>query len=104
MFKIKIDGLDKLQRDLADAEHALKSLSGTIAVLQFDPNDASSVDAAVRQMERAVDSKVGAYRQNEILRPIVAEAKKRYKDEILERARRERQSAVAHPSDDMCTS
>jgi hypothetical protein len=55
---VKIEGLDKLQRELQDAERALMTLDGTIANLKFDPDDRQSVQNAIRQMETAIDTKV----------------------------------------------
>ena len=53
MFKIA--GLDKLQKDLKDAERAIERLDGEITEIQFDPSDSSSISDAVRTMERSID-------------------------------------------------
>lgn len=39
----KIGGLDKLQKDLKDAERAFRSLDGMITTLRIDPNEPASV-------------------------------------------------------------
>ncbi len=38
-MNFSITGLDKLQRDLADAQRAFQSLDGTLATLEFEPDD-----------------------------------------------------------------
>ncbi|WP_022976805.1 hypothetical protein [Nevskia ramosa] len=83
MLSIKTSGLDKLQRELKDAQAAMSSLDGTIATLKFDPEDPASVQAAIRQMESAIDSKVGRFRQNPIVGPLIVATKKQFRDRIL---------------------
>lgn len=39
MINVKITGLDKLQRELKDAQRAFQSLEGTIATLKWNPAD-----------------------------------------------------------------
>ncbi len=85
-MNIKISGLDKLQRELKDAQRAFRSLDGTIATLKFDPNDRASVEAAIREMERAIESKVGSYRSNALVQQVAKGLKEKYRAAILERA------------------
>jgi hypothetical protein len=84
---VKIEGLDKLQGELRDAEHAIRALDGTIAKLQFDPDDRQSVQTAVRQMETAIDNKVARYRGNALVSQLVATMKEQYRQKILELAK-----------------
>jgi hypothetical protein len=100
-MSIKIIGLDKLQRELKDAEKALSSLYGTIETLQITPGDLASVHAAIREMESVVDSKVTSYRGNGVVEPLVKAAKEHYREEILKLARGHAQTygewSTAHP-------
>lgn len=64
MFDVKITGLDKLRRQLAEAQRAFEVLNGTIAKVRFNPNDPASVQEATRQVEAAVDDKAAPYRGN----------------------------------------
>jgi len=89
-LNVSISGLDKLQRDLKDAQRAFESLDGTIATLKFDPNSQASVDAAIRQMESAIDAKTGRYRGNPLVETVAKGLKEQYRKAILERAARER--------------
>jgi hypothetical protein len=84
---VKIEGLDKLQRELQDAERAMRTLDGTIAQLKFDPDDRQSVQSAIRQMETAIDNKVGRYRGNALVSQLVANMKEQYRQKILELAK-----------------
>lgn len=86
-MNVKITGLDKLQRDLKDAERALKSLDGTVATLKFNPGDPQSVKDAIRKMEAAVDSKIAPYRGNALVSQLAQGMKDQYREKILELAK-----------------
>lgn len=83
---LKITGLDNLQKELEDAQRALQSLDGHLTTVKYDPNNAESVNAAIREMEAAVDAKVAPYRGNPLVESIVPELKEKYRAAILERA------------------
>lgn len=83
---IKITGLDKLQRDLADAQKALAAIDGELGSVRFDPHDPSSIESAIASVEQMIDERVGAYASNPIVKPMVGEMKEKYREAILERA------------------
>lgn len=91
---IRITGLDKLQRELDGASRALKALDGNIAQLRFDPSNPSSVEAAIREMERAVDRKVAPYRGNALVINIAHQMKASYSAQIREKAAEARRGAA----------
>lgn len=86
-IKMNLSGFDKLQKDLKQLEKAMTSLDGTIANIQFDPEDENSVRGAIREMEQAVDRKVLPYRSNHLVADVVKEAKAQFKKGILEKAK-----------------
>lgn len=83
----KINGLDKLQRELQEAQRALHHLDGPIGELSFDPTNPASVEGAIRRMEQMIDNRVGAYRSNPMVSEIASELKKQYRKAILEQSR-----------------
>lgn len=87
-MSVKITGLDKLQRELKDAQRAFQSLDGTLTTLKFNPDDPQSVKAAIRQMEAAIDSKTAAYRGNTLVSNVAQQLKDKYREKILERAKK----------------
>jgi len=89
-MSLKVLGLDKLQKQLQDAERAFRSLDGTIATLRFDPNEPASVQVAIKQMENAIDTRAGPYRGNEIVDKLASQMKAHYREQIEERARHAR--------------
>jgi hypothetical protein len=87
---IKITGLDDLQRDLGQASQALEALGGELTTVKFDPNDPSSVDLAIADVEAAIDAKVASFRGNPIVEQFVEGIKEQYRSDLLERASAER--------------
>lgn len=86
----KIEGLDKLQRQLKDAERAFKELDGELGSVTFDPHDPASIEHAVHEMTRMIDDRVGGYVSNPIVGPLVDEMKTKYREAIVEKAATER--------------
>lgn len=82
----KIEGLDELQEQLDGAIKALEGLDGELTTLSFNPADPSSIEAAVAQVEHAIDAKVGNYRGNEMVDNIVEQMKGAYRQQIYDRA------------------
>jgi ssDNA-binding replication factor A large subunit len=87
MIKINIQGLDKLQRELKEAERAFSSLDGTITTLQFNPDDPASVQRAMREMDAAIDQRVRPYSRNPLVSELVLKMKAGYREQISKRAR-----------------
>ena len=85
----EISGLDDLQRDLENAQRALRTLDGSIAQLEFNPDDPASVNGAIREMETAIDRKVAPYGGNPLVVQITTGLKEQYRQYILKRARGE---------------
>jgi hypothetical protein len=83
---IMITGLDKLQRQLTDAQKVLESLDGELCTVRFDPNDPESIEAAIQQVWSIIDERVGPHTSNPIIGPLAEEMKEKYRGEILERA------------------
>jgi hypothetical protein len=83
---LKITGLDKLQRDLEQAQKALEAIDGELGRVRFDPNDPSSIENAIASVEQMIDGRLGAYASNPIIKPLVGEMKEKYRGAILEKA------------------
>ncbi|MBS5905030.1 gp58-like family protein [Roseomonas mucosa] len=81
-----ITGLDKLQRDLRDAQQALGNLDGDLCTLRFDPHDPASIEAAIAEMEQTIDARVGRFAGNPLVAPLVAGAKDHFRQAILDKA------------------
>lgn len=83
---MKITGLDKLQKNLTEAQRALAAIDGDIGRVSFTPDDPSSIQAAIQQMENMIDQKVGQYASNPIVAPLISASKEAYREAILKKA------------------
>jgi predicted DNA-binding transcriptional regulator YafY len=83
---IKIDGLDKLSRNLEEAKEALSAIDGDLGTVSFDPEDPASIEAAIQQVEHIVDDRLGQYASNPIIGPLAEDMKDKYREGILEKA------------------
>jgi hypothetical protein len=86
-LNVSITGLEKLQRELEEAQRGCQSLNGTIATIKINPADPNSVREAIRKMEAAVDSKVTSYRNNILVSKMAKAMKETYRAEIPKRAK-----------------
>jgi hypothetical protein len=92
MFEVKMEGFEKLQRELSELADAARALDGNLCDLRFDPGDESSVRDAIARMEAAVDAKTARWRSNSAVREIAEKSKQRFREEILRKASVARQS------------
>ena len=96
-----LKGLDEFSRMLKEAQEALGSLDGELTNVRFDPEDPASIEAAIQEMERTIDEKVGRHANNAIVAPLVASAKEHFREAILDRAAAAR-AGEAEKSDGEC--
>lgn len=84
---VRITGLEEFRRQFETISKATQALDGTIATLEFDPTDRSSVERAISNMEMAIDRRIGPYRGNQTVASLAKEFKRRYRQEIESRVR-----------------
>lgn len=82
----KITGLDKLSRDLEDAQKAMSEMDGKLGSVSFDPHDPASIEAAIQEVERLIDERLGSYASNPIVGPLAEGMKKQYRQGIIDKA------------------
>ncbi|SEQ36629.1 hypothetical protein SAMN03080615_01232 [Amphritea atlantica] len=83
---LKITGLDKLQKELKQAEQALNELDGELGVVNFDPHEPVSIEAAIQSVNRMIDNRVEPYVDNPIVESLAEQMKERYRENILQKA------------------
>lgn len=81
-----ITGLDKLSKQLSDAQKALEMLDGELGTVSFDPNDPASIEAAIQSVETIIDDRLGPFASNPIVAPLAEQMKEKYREAIIERA------------------
>ena len=83
---LKINGLDKLQKELKQAEQALNELDGELGVVNFDPHEPTSIEAAIQSVIRMIDNRVEPYVDNPIVESLAEQMKESYRENILQKA------------------
>lgn len=85
-----IKGLDKLQRNLKQAQTAFRELDGDLCTVNFDPFDPQSIERAIRKVNDTIDQRVSAYASNPLVQPLIEEMKENYRVQIIEQAAEKR--------------
>ena len=83
---LEITGLDKRQDELKEAEQALNELDGELGVVNFDPGDPASIEAAIQSAMRLIDSRIEPYADNPIVGSLADQMKESYRENILQKA------------------
>ena len=83
---LKITGLDKLSRDIEDAQKAMSEIDGELGSVHFDPHDPGSIDQAIQEVERLIDGRIGKYSTNPIVGPLIQSMKDAYRQGIIDKA------------------
>ena len=78
--------LFQMRLRVEDACRAFQSLDGVLAKISLRPGDSASVEAAMRQMEAAVDRKAAPFRGNRFVEPYIKPLKDKYRAAILAKA------------------
>lgn len=81
-----IEGLDKLQHELLEAQEAFEALDGELGSVQFNPTDPASIEQAIQDVETIIDRACAPYAQNAFVAPLIDEMKAKYREAIVERA------------------
>ncbi len=85
-MSINISGLDKFQKELADLAKVLDEIDGEIINVRFDPDDPESIQAAINKMSKAIDDKVGYYKNNSTATEMIEEVKENLREQLLQKA------------------
>ncbi|TPJ52378.1 hypothetical protein [Mesorhizobium sp. B2-6-4] len=83
---LKIEGLDRLNRTFSEAQKALVEIDGEIGIVTFNPEDPASIEAAIQDVERMIDERLGPYASNLIVGPLIDGMKGEYRKGILDKA------------------
>nr|WP_319514368.1 nucleotide-binding protein [uncultured Cohaesibacter sp.] len=81
-----MQGIDKILKELDQAQKALANLDGTLTTVEFDPDQPASIQAAISKMESAVDACVAPYARNPMVIELAEGAKAQLAEQIREQA------------------
>ena len=80
--------LYQMRMRVEDACRAFQTLDRELAKITLRPGDSAGLEAAIRQMEAAVDRKAAPFRGNKFVEPYVKPLKDKYRAAIREKAAR----------------
>ena len=83
---IKITGLKEMQRKMDDLAKFASEMDGELARVSFDPNDPSSIEAAIQKACESVDERATSYPRNDMVQNLAEQAKESFREQILESA------------------
>jgi hypothetical protein len=78
--------LYQMRQRVEDACRAFQSLDGELAKISLRPGDSAGLEAALRQMEAAVDRKAAPFRGNKFVDPYIKPLKDKYCAAVLAKA------------------
>jgi hypothetical protein len=82
---MKITGLDKFAREMDELAKFSKAIDGNLVTVKYNPDDPASVQAAIWQMETAVDAKAAPYRSNKLVIDLASKSKEQFRQAIRSR-------------------
>lgn len=91
MFQFQIEGLERLPSLFEELSDAIKQLNGKLCEVHFDPTQPGQVQAAINEVERAVDGRLSRFWENPLVQQLAASTKEKLREEILKRV-----SGAAH--------
>ncbi|PRH84577.1 hypothetical protein C5L14_25580 [Labrys okinawensis] len=83
---IKVSGLDKLTQQMNELAKFSEEVDGELATVSFDPTDPASIEAAVSEIEAAIEQKAIPYEGNDMVFALLEQMKENLRDQILEKA------------------
>lgn len=94
---IKIEGLEKLTRELKAFEKAVASLDGELGTVNLDPSDPGSIERAIIEAEAMIDRKTAEYPNNTMIAELGENIKENLRQQIIEKAAQARAEGDTAP-------
>lgn len=83
---MKIKGLDAIMKKTEQLSKFAREIDGELASVSFDPSDPGSIEAALQQVNDAIDEKTRSYERNDWIQNLAAQLKEQARGSILEKA------------------
>lgn len=95
MIKMKITGLSELTKRLDTLKRAAADLDGSIASVSLEAGDPASIDCAMRELDAAVDRKLGSSQSDPVVAQLADAVRERGRAHILAKAEEARLAGKA---------
>jgi hypothetical protein len=83
---MKITGFDAIKKKTDQMAKFAKEIDGEITSVKFDPGDPASIEAALQQINDAVDEKTKSYERNDWIQSLAEQLKEQARNSVLEKA------------------
>jgi hypothetical protein len=87
MLEVKSIGMGHLETYLKELQDAAAALHLNFPLPDFDPADEKSLQEAIARMEASVDERVAPWKNNPTVRGMAEETKRRFRDDMLKKAK-----------------
>jgi len=83
---MKITGLDAIMKKTEQMSKFASEIDGELASVNFDPNDPASIEAAMQEINDAIDEKTRSYERNDWIQNLAEQLKEQARNSLLEKA------------------
>jgi hypothetical protein len=83
---MKFNGLDAITKKIDQMSKFAEEIDGELAHVQFDPSDPASIEAALQEINDAVDAKANSYGRNDWIQNLAEQLKEQGRNSVLEKA------------------
>lgn len=83
---VKITGFDAIMKKTDQMADFAKEIDGDLASVEFDPSDPASIEAALQEINDAVDEKTKSYERNDWIQSLAEQLKEQARNSVLEKA------------------
>lgn len=83
---LKIKGLEAISKKMDQLAKFAGELNGLIARVSFDPHDPGSIEAAIQELNAAVDDRASSYGRNDWVENVAEQLKERGRSAIISKA------------------
>lgn len=78
-------GLTEFMGTLDEAKKAISSLEGEITTVPFDVENDDDFEKEIEKMNVKIDERVETWKDNDMVKPLVADIKEKFKTELYDR-------------------
>ncbi|CAI1528992.1 TPA: hypothetical protein ACSTLY_001926 [Serratia fonticola] len=75
---LKITEFEKIQKNLKYAERVLGELGGELGVVNVNPHEPASIEAAIQSVNEIIDERIGVHSANPIIGSLADQMKEKY--------------------------
>lgn len=83
---MKFKGFDAIKKKTEQLSKFAKEIDGELAHVKFDPSDPASIEAALQEINDAIDAKTKSYERNDWIQNLAEQLKEHGRNSVLKKA------------------